>query len=177
MEKLHLGCGSIYKEGWINVDLDAPNADVQHDLTTPLPVGSGTIQFIYTEHFIEHISRQQAVDFLKECRRVLKENGVLRVSTPDLQFLVKCYQLGNISEWGQLWAPDSPCNLMNEGMRSWGHKYLYDISELNRVFLEAGFQIPHRVAWGISSHSELTGIDTRPYHEDLIVEVSKNAPT
>lgn len=175
MKKIHLGCGSIYKNGWINIDLDSPVADIQRDLTEPLPFENDTVQYIYTEHFIEHINRQQAVSFLFECHRVLTADGVIRVSTPDLRFLVQCYQEENITEWGQLWAPDSPCNLMNEGMRSWGHTYVYDFPELTRVFTEAGFAPPQRAQWGHSHHADLNGLETRPYHEDLIVEIGKNS--
>ncbi len=175
MKKIHLGCGSVHKDGWVNIDLDSPVADIQRDLTEPLPFESGTVKYIYTEHFIEHITRQQAVNFLRECRRVMTPDGTIRVSTPDLRFLVQCYQNGNITEWGQLWGPDSPCNLMNEGMRSWGHTYVYDFPEISRIFVEAGFASPQRVAWGRSEHPDLNGLETRPYHEDLIVEISRNA--
>lgn len=173
--KLHLGCGSVYKPGWINIDLDSPKADVLQDLTSPLPYEDDSVELIYSEHFIEHITRAQARDFLKECRRVLSDSGTLRLSTPDLAFLVKCYKKKNIAEWGNLWGPDSPCNLMNEGMRSWGHQYLYDQRELTRALREAGFSAPRRMRWGASNEKALKGLETRPFHRDLIMEVGKTA--
>lgn len=170
---MHLGCGGAYKDGWINIDLESPGADLLMDLTNPFPYEGDSVSFIYTEHFLEHIGRSQAVDFLRECRRVLRDGGVLRISTPNLAFLVECYRRKNIAEWGDLWAPDSPCNLMNEGMRSWGHTYLYDFDELVRVLAEAGFSVARRSAWGESVYPDLKGLETRPYHKDLIVEVVK----
>jgi len=173
--KLHLGCGSAYKEGWVNIDLDAPSADIQRDLTQPLPFGDGSVSFIFTEHFVEHISRPQAVEFFVECRRVLREGGVLRVSTPNLRFLCECYLKGNITEWGDVWGPNSGCNLMNEGMRSWGHTYVYDREELHKVLAEAGFAHIRSVGWRESAHSDLVGLETRPYHQDLILEIEKSS--
>lgn len=176
MKKIHLGCGSVYKDGWINIDLDSPVADMQRDLTESLPFANESVGLIYTEHFIEHISRSQAVSFLRECHRILDSSGVMRISTPNLRFLVECYSKGKITEWGQLWAPDSACNLMNEGMRSWGHTYLYDCNEMVRIVTEAGFPPPRLVRWGDSEHTDLKNLETRPHHQDLIVEICKTAP-
>lgn len=175
MKKLHLGCGSVYKEGWINIDLETPEADQHYDLTQPLPFQDESVAFIYSEHFIEHIGRNHGYDFLCECRRVLSTDGVIRLSTPSLSFLVDCYTKRNISEWSSAgWSPDSACNLLNQGMRLWGHTYVYDEEELARMFVEAGFNRPKMMPWGQSSRKELQGLETRPYHQDLIMEVAKN---
>ena len=58
--KLHLGCGTNYIQGWVNVDLDSPVADRQLDLRNPLPYSNGSTAFIFNEHFIEHISEEDA---------------------------------------------------------------------------------------------------------------------
>lgn len=175
MKKLHLGCGGVYKEGWVNIDLEAPEADMNYDLTKPLPFADESVQFIYSEHFIEHIGRNHGYEFLCECRRVLAPNGVIRLSTPNLAHLVECYRRRNITEWrGSGWLPDSACNLLNQGMRLWGHTYVYDAEELCRMFMEAGFAKPQMMGWGKSARVELQGLETRPYHQDLILEVAKN---
>ena len=74
--KIHLGCGTNYIDGWVNVDLDSVLADVHLDLRNPLPYADTSVDFIFNEHFIEHITRDEALGFLKECRRVLKPGGV-----------------------------------------------------------------------------------------------------
>ena len=128
-KNLHFGCGSVYFDGWDNVDLDSPLADLNLDLTQPLPFADASVSYMFSEHFIEHVTRKQAVDFLVECRRILRPSGTIRVSTPNLRFLIAAYLALEVREWGELWQPATPCSLMNEGMRSWGHQYLYDAEE------------------------------------------------
>lgn len=171
--KLHLGCGSNLLSGWVNIDLDSPGSDLHADLTQPLPFSNGSVDLIFTEHFIEHITRANAVALLKECKRVMRQGAVMRISTPDLNWLVQQYSLSKTDEWADVhWHPNTPCQLINEGMRSWGHHFLYDIKELCNVLQEAGFSsiksVPHRS----SDHDELRGLECRSWHRELIVEAS-----
>lgn len=174
MKKLHLG-GGVYKQGWVNIDLETPEADMNYDLTQPLPCEDSSGQFIYSEYFIEHIGRNHGYALLRECRRALAREGVIRLSTPDLASLVDRFRQRDISQWSDVgWTPDSACNLLNQCMRLWGHTYLYDEEELTRMFMEAGFARPRAMAWGQSPHKDLQGLETRPYHRDLILDVAKN---
>ena len=172
-KNLHFGCGSVYFDGWNNVDLDSPLADLNLDLTQPLPFADASVSYMFSEHFIEHVTRKQAVDFLVECRRILRPGGTIRASTPNLRFLIAAYLALEVGEWGELWQPATPCSLMNEGMRSWGHQYLYDAEELVMVFKEAGFSSVVFQRYQDSLHPELAGRESRPFHHDLIVEATK----
>jgi SAM-dependent methyltransferase len=42
-----------------------------------------TFDFVYSEHFFEHLFLEEAFELLKECYRILKPNGVIRISVPD----------------------------------------------------------------------------------------------
>lgn len=172
--KLHLACGKIQLSGWINIDIDSDMADLQIDLTKGLPFEDFSSQYIYCEHFIEHVNREDALNILKECFRVLDYDGVLRLSTPDLTFLVIAYLCGNINEWGALWLPENVCHLMNEGMRSWGHQFLYNSDELSLILFEAGFIVKKFVPWGESQFIELQHLESRPFHGELIIEAYKS---
>lgn len=169
-QKLHLGCGSVSLTGWLNIDLDTPTADMHLDFTQPLPFLDASITHIFSEHFIEHITRVEAVNFLKECRRILSINGVLRLATPSLRYLATSYLAGNKDEWGDLWQPDSNCLMINEGMRSWGHQFLYDGEELIRVLIEAGFNSISFQEYRKSHDTTLCDLESRPFHNELIVE-------
>ena len=173
-DRIHFGSGVVYLNGWINVDLDSPVADRCLDLTEPLPFISNTVSHIYSEHFIEHVTRAQAISFLRECHRVLMPGGAIRISTPNLRFLISSYLAGNIDEWGDLWQPDTLCSMMNEGMRAWGHHWVYDAEELVRVLQEAGFNSIVFQHYGKSQQSEFTGLESRPFHHDLIVEATRS---
>ncbi len=173
-KKLHLGCGTNLIPGWVNVDLSKSRGVTPWDLTKPFPIESGSIDYIYSEHFIEHITREQAKELLFECYRVLRVGGVFRISTPDLKKLVNEYLSGNLSEWSDLgWNPASPCALINEGMRLWDHQFLYDVEELTGLIKDCGFSHIEQVAWRDSGHAELKGLECRPFHGDLILECVK----
>ncbi|MGL5665036.1 MAG: class I SAM-dependent methyltransferase [Shewanella sp.] len=169
--KLNLACGSNYLDGWINIDIDSEVADLILDLTQPLPYADGSVSHIYAEHFIEHIDQSRALSFLRECKRVLANNGVLRISTPSLYFLIINYMKYNISAWGDLWMPPTRAHMVNEGMRSWGHQFLYDSDEITRLAFEAGFNKIRFEEWKSSEHDCLKGIETRNFHDELIVEL------
>lgn len=172
-QKLHLGCGAVKFPGWINIDLESPTADRLLNLTEPLPFEDSSVSHIFNEHFIEHITREQAVAFLKECYRVLSVQGAIRISTPNLRYLINCYSNDNNTEWGDLWHPATRCQMMNEGMRSWGHQFVYDAEELTRVLGEAGFKSVAFQAYRQSGDDIFVGLETRPFHNELIIEARK----
>lgn len=172
-KKLHLGCGLINIPGWINIDLDSSAADQCLDLTRPLPFEDSSVTHIFSEHFIEHITREQGVAFLKECHRVLTPEGAIRISTPSLRFLAHCYFSGSKNEWEDLWKPSTECQMMNEGMRAWGHQFVYDAEELTRVMSEAGFRNIAFQMYRQSTDDIFAGLESRPFHNELIVEARK----
>jgi len=174
--KLNLGCGPNYLKNWVNIDIRTDvKADKYLDLTKTLPFPDNSVQFIYNEHFIEHITYDQSVSFLKECYRVLKPTGVLRISTPNLEWVIEKYLEGKLDEWANVrWNPKSKCKMMNEVMRRWGHQFLYDTSELKDILYSVGFSNLTSSQWRKSLHPELNMMETRPYHKEIIIEASKN---
>lgn len=44
---------------------------------------NSTFDFIYSEHFLEHLFMDEALELLKEFHRILKPNGVVRTVVPD----------------------------------------------------------------------------------------------
>ena len=137
----------------------------------PLPLKNHSIRLIYSEHFIEHISRDEALRLLRNCRALLADAGVLRISTPDLRRLAQDYRAGNIPVMPHVaWRPATPCAMINEGMRLWGHQFIYDEEELTSLLNAAGFSVVRRVRWRQSEHPELRNLETRPDFGDLILE-------
>jgi predicted SAM-dependent methyltransferase len=161
--KLHLGCGEIILPGWTNVDaVHRPGVTVA-DLSRTFPWETSSVDFIYNEHFLEHLSLDQGHVFLSECRRVLKPTGVLRISTPSLQVLLDDYANRNLHRIDRsVWAPLSPARMLNEAMRLWGHQFIYDEEELVEALRRARFERMARCDYGCSGVRELEGIDQRP---------------
>lgn len=73
--RINLGCGENRLDGWENHDSDV-------DITKPLPWPDNVADFILAEHVFEHVSGPDAFRFLKECHRILKKDGVLRLCVP-----------------------------------------------------------------------------------------------
>jgi predicted SAM-dependent methyltransferase len=155
-DKLHLACGKHLLPGWANTDLEGPAAVIKLDLRRPLPVADASLSFIYAEHFIEHIDLPAAARLLRECHRVLKPGGVLRLSTPDLARRVDEYRAGRLGAWADIgWAPATPAQLLNEAMREWGHRFLFDARELEALLRGAGFARVEPKPWRQSVHPAL----------------------
>jgi len=48
-----------------------------------LPFEDNSIDFIYSEHFFEHLFFDEALSLMQDCHRILKPNGVIRTCVPD----------------------------------------------------------------------------------------------
>jgi predicted SAM-dependent methyltransferase len=104
---LNLGCGDRYHPDWTNVDIVSTGESViAHDLTQGIPFPDASFDVVYHSHVIEHIPKTEAESFLKECYRVLRPQGVLRVVFPDLEQIAKTYlmALEKASNGSQEWA-------------------------------------------------------------------------
>jgi predicted SAM-dependent methyltransferase len=141
--KLNVGSGKILLKDFVNIDID-DGADMKCDVRKGLPYITDTIDYIYNEHFIEHLNWQEAGEFIQECYRCLKVGGILRIATPDLDSIVIKY----LGDWdNQVWLghPDykfikTRGMMLNVGMRNWGHQYLFNEEDLKLLFTLAGFK-------------------------------------
>lgn len=118
--RLHLGCGTHIVPGWVNIDgswnaraakfpglrtalatlrlIPAEAARVPwtadvlcRDLTSRLPFADGSVSAIYSSHLLEHLYLEEADALLRDCARVLRPGGVIRVVVPDLRAIVQEY--------------------------------------------------------------------------------------
>jgi SAM-dependent methyltransferase len=94
MKNLNLACGAVYviDDNWINLDYVSSDVHVrQANLLETLPFDSNSISLVYSSHFLEHIPLHQVPSFLKECHRVLKPGGVIRLVLPDFEEMCREY--------------------------------------------------------------------------------------
>jgi len=112
MKFVNLGCGGCrppytevpkemqigVRSPWVNIDdlyhiLPNPeqperiNLAKEHnyinaDLRAGIPLESGSVDGVYASHFFEHLDLQEIIPMMKECKRVLRNGGVLRISVP-----------------------------------------------------------------------------------------------
>ncbi|KKN47989.1 hypothetical protein LCGC14_0657470 [marine sediment metagenome] len=48
-----------------------------------LPFDSDSVSFIFSEHFLEHLTVEEVAPFIVECSRILAPGGVIRSVVPD----------------------------------------------------------------------------------------------
>jgi len=89
---LNVGCGSKFHSDWINVDMNSKYKDViSINLLKGFPFDDNTFSVVYHSHVLEHIPREKSLAFLRECFRVLKPNGIIRVEVPNLESISREY--------------------------------------------------------------------------------------
>lgn len=92
IKKLNIACGVKYHKDWINIDFHAESNDVRKvNILKGLPFEDSSIDVVYTSHFLEHLTQEQANFVLQESKRVLKNNGIIRIVVPDLENICKEY--------------------------------------------------------------------------------------
>lgn len=89
--KLHLCAGGKKLQGFISIDVRKEQADIISDMRQ-LPYDDNSIDEIYICHGIEHLSFKDVDRALREYKRVLVPGGLLRLSLPDFNQLVKVAQ-------------------------------------------------------------------------------------
>ena len=91
-KRLHLGCGNIRLPNFCNVDiLETQAVDVISDISKLDNFSDDSIEVIYACHVLEHFSHDDARKVLRRWFDVLKPNGELRISVPDIDRIVKIY--------------------------------------------------------------------------------------
>ena len=178
--RVHLGCGYRPRKDWINVDqARGPEVQVVWDLRRGLPFADESCSAVFSEHFIEHITKEDAANLLSECHRVLQAGGVLRLSTPDAELFLRSYAGDKefLAHPGFTQPIDTPVDRVNYMMREYGqHLWSYDEELLTLMFQRAGFSKVIRQRFGVSAHPRMNNIDydAREF-ESLYLEGIKDA--
>lgn len=162
--KLHIGAGSVSLDGWINIDLNpGPGIDRVLDVTAGLPYRDVT--HIFAEHFLEHLPLPAALSFLRECRGALADDGVLRLTTPNLDWV----WLTHYRPPEELTPADAlvACLEINRAFHGWGHQFLWNAAMLERALRTAGFAAVQTETRGESAHETLRGVERHDPSPDL----------
>jgi predicted SAM-dependent methyltransferase len=194
VRKLHVGCGNHILEGWLNADQSCAFAHILRlDVLERFPLDDAVFDYVYTEHVIEHIPHARAGFMLSECRRVLKPGGKLRISTPDLAFLLDLrtpdksalqadYVAWSLREFVPETREAGDAAVINNFMRNWGHQFIYDEIALRAVLAAAGFTAITRRELGGSFDEALRGLENEGRMppgflklESLILEATRPA--
>jgi predicted SAM-dependent methyltransferase len=149
--KLHLGCGSRFIPGYVHIDA-VPFEHLDHVASIDQLdfIESDSVDVIYSCHVLEHFRRRDLPRVLKEWVRVLKSGGILRISVPDFESIVKIYsQTENLDDVvGPLFGRQN--YLYNF------HYNVFDFNSLSRNLEDCGLGKVARYDWRTTEHS---GVD------------------
>jgi predicted SAM-dependent methyltransferase len=91
---VNIACGGSYilDEDWTNLDYKPAHRSIRKaNLLEKLPFADNSCDVVYSSHFLEHIPKSKVPLFLKECYRILKSGGKIRLVLPDLENICKEY--------------------------------------------------------------------------------------
>lgn len=173
VRKLQIGTGPNRLQGWFNTDISPAGEGIYHlDASQNFPFQENTFDYIFSEHQIEHFTYYEGLQMLKECRRVLKPGGRIRIITPDMDIIIalrspqksdiqRDYVRWHIENFYPEMARDRDIFVINNAFSGFGHRFLYDYETLKESIEKAGFTNVLRMPYGQSSDENLRAIDWR----------------
>jgi hypothetical protein len=155
IRRVNIGCGKDVRQGWWNVDyIYFAGVDEIRDATRPWR--HRDLEYVFCEHFIEHLTLFQAIDFLTHAGNAMREGGVIRVSTPNLTTVIReSYELAPGSEVKRLHDTID----INSCFHAYGHQFLFSAEFLRFVLDELGFEDVRQHNFGESERPELHGLE------------------
>jgi predicted SAM-dependent methyltransferase len=181
IDRLNMGCTSYFVENWLNIGLfpedsgfpygvlkKVGNSYVLHfDLRNDLPIREDSVHYIYASHFIEHLSLEEGMAFLKRCYKLMRKGALIRLTCPDLQLWVEKYYANEMDFFNKFYSiAQSYPNLKTKGeifvgqFHGWEHRWLYDFQSIEDILERAGF----------------SNIDRKKPFESLIPDIEKLEP-
>lgn len=157
---LHVGCGParpdklhpcFRKGGWKELRLDIDPAVAPDIVGSMIDLGvieSRSIDAVWSSHNLEHLFEHEVQAALREFVRVLKPDGFLLCTTPDLVRVAAEIAAGRLEDtlYMSPAGPITPVDVLFGLRRSVGagnpfmaHKTGFSAERLGRLLLEAGF--------------------------------------
>jgi len=184
--KLNIGSfKDMFYYGWINIDiLDLNDFSkgqaynfTQCDITKGIPYKDNEVDIIFTSHFLEHIDRTQGKQFLKECHRVMKPGGLIRISVPNAFQLTGEYIASDIKKYSHINVgvenAEDDAEAYYELLLA-NHKTIYDAVSLSKILEKTGFKNIESIS-PFKSRSEIIQAQTINPHPtiSLVIEAEK----
>jgi len=173
VRKLQLGSGGNVLPGWLNTDIHdfrRTHEVVYLDAVKPFPLPDGCFDVVFSEHMLEHLAYVDGQRCLRECHRVLRPGGRIRIATPSLERLIALYDddLSDVQRRYLRWSADEfvqhadaplPGFVLNNFLRDWGHEFVYDAATLRHALDSAGFVDVEEHPIGQSGDPRLAGLE------------------
>ena len=141
------------------------NRFVHHDMSYGIPLPDQSADFVFSSHFLEHLSKADGEKLMTETLRVLRPGGVVRILVPDLDQAIAAYADGRKEE------------AMEGIFEGWElgdyarHRYMYDYDLLAGLLERVGFTDVRRCQAREGRVPDLDVLDRR--ENSLIVEAAR----
>lgn len=150
-DKTQIGCGQHYLDGFVNIDANFQRkTDYLLDVRAGLPFPDGSMEFIYSCHMLEHLHLTEAMRLLRECHRVLKPEGYMRLTLPDFEFVFRILEGAEESHFPRRFRSRHG-QAINFLFCDGQHKYGFSKEVVEELALDLGF-------------SKVVPVDTRDEH-------------
>ena len=115
--KVYLGAGKDHKEGYINIDsYPFEGIDIVADITKGIHLEDSSVDFVYSQDFLEHLPSESKIPVINEIWRILKNGGTMEHYVPNA---------GSRNDFG------SPSHLSHWNLQQFDHfnvdSYRYDV--------------------------------------------------
>ena len=132
--KQQIGSGHNLLGDWLNTTLyPFEPGTVYLDASRPFPIPAASLNYVFSEHVIEHLEFDEAALMLRECFRTLKAGGRIRLATPDLKQIIAIYTQPEADAQQEYirWIMDqfrphigeyNPAHVVNHSFHGWRHK-------------------------------------------------------
>jgi predicted SAM-dependent methyltransferase len=194
VRRLQLGTGANVYDGWLNTDVAdylGENEVVYLDVRKRFPLPDASIDIVFSEHLIEHVDYLDGLQCLRECHRVLRPGGRIRIATPSLRLLARLYDadLTDLQRRYLRWSTDVfvehadaplPGFVLNNMFHNFEHRFVYDDETLRHALETAGFVDVTEWPVGESDEPALVGVERHMRraaefndYETLVLEARK----
>jgi hypothetical protein len=181
--RLEIG-GHNRRNGWLVTNVNAV-ARLYLDATKRWPLKTASVEYVYSDNVIEHITLQAGRQMLLEAHRCMRPGGIIRTITPDLRAHVDMYLRGGdvldndvTSHYRAIGLDvEYPIDLIRIPVAAFGHHagYIHDFDTLAAELYRAGFSNVIRCELGESQHPALRGLDLRSHEGGAQLAVEATA--
>lgn len=145
---LHIGCGNVLlPKPFENLDCRELEGIDHISPADELFFDDNTFDLVYTSHILEHFPRSKTQLVVNEWVRVLKPGGIIRISVPGFDNLIKIYQLSNDIE--NIIGPITGGQTYKENF----HYNIFNEQTLTKILEKSGCEAVHKWDYRRTIHS------------------------
>lgn len=186
IKSIQIGCGYNLLPGWLNTDVEPDYGVTFLDAMKPWNLSDNTIDYILAEHLLEWLSPDECVKCLRECYRILKTGGVLRITVFSCEKFLNTDSLDDVYKYLKILSPDIRVQTDRVfALQIFLHRMqkllLMDYESISQMITAIGFSRITKETCGQSQSQNLRGVESHKYYvpqavidyETLTVEVTK----